>query len=563
MPLPKRTIRFVGALWLLKLAGLATLGDAESALAAEPITLIDHTQQSQLSFRHFDGGGDHGYLVSLMGSGLALFDFDCDGRTDAFLLNGHELPQMSAPHASHSNGLFRNIGQGQFAEVTMPSHTMSREYGLGVSIGDIDNDGFPDVAISNFGSVTLLKNNGDGTFTDQTVLAGLANSGVRFGAGVAFLDVENDGDLDLFVADYVDFTFEQHERSKATTFPYPPGPEQFPHRHDRLFLNDGTGNFTDASIEAGISEYVRPSMGVACSDFDLDGDTDIFVCCDARPNLFLVNDGTGHFTNEAELCAVAYPASGIPVGSMGAEFGDIDNDGLEDLFVTSYSAQLPVLFHCLGEFGFEDHTLRSRTGTEVKPHANWGSCLVDLNNDGLRDLMIANGHLLKNAKEIESLTDYRVRNTLLTNLGAGRFESISNGAGSGLQLVSSSRGIAFDDLDSDGDLDGVVLNSNDVAHVLENRTATNHNWIEFILVGTRTNRDGIGARVTIGDDAGQPIQSSERRSGRGYQSYYGSRIHFGIADVEQVSQVNIVWPNHTQILNDVKANQIHVIVEAE
>lgn len=542
--------------WQLRLMLTLLCLEAHCARGQDAVVFRDATEAFKLHFRHVDGGGDAGFLVSLMGSGQALFDFDRDGLPDAFLLNGIELPTGAVP----TNGLFRNVHGRHFSNVTAAARVRSTKYGLGISVGDIDNDGFQDAVLSNFNSVTLLRNNGDGTFVDQTNASGLSNSGVHFGAGVAFLDIENDGDLDLYVADYVGFTFEQHERSKNATYPYPPGPEQFPHRHDRLFLNDGSGVFLDISEASGISSVRSPSMGVACADFDGDRDTDIFVCCDARPDLLWVNDGNGNFTNEAEIFAVAYPATGLPIGSMGADFGDVDNDGLEDLFITSYSAQMPVLFRSLGELGFEDATLRSRAGVDVKAHANWGNCLVDVDNDGSKDLLIANGHLLKNASQIEDLTNYKVANKLLINDGTGRFRVVQKTAGSGLEIVESSRGIGFDDFDGDGDLDCVVLNSNSMANYLENQSPNDNHWIEFELVGLSSNRDGVGGKITV--ETGSHSQAAERRSGRGYQSYYGSLIHFGLADAQQVDRIQVDWMGKTQVFENIPVNRKYVLIES-
>jgi enediyne biosynthesis protein E4 len=525
-----------------------------AVIAQENIRFVDATATSGIDFVHEDGADDEGYLPSLMSGGLASADFDNDGRIDVYLLSGCRLPGSSggplpAPAAATerpngTNQQFRNLGDNRFSNVTVASGGGLNAFGLGTAVGDFDNDGFKDIAISNYGSISLLRNNGDGTWIDCTAAAGLENSGIAFGAGVAFLDIENDGDLDLYVADYVKFDFDQFKKLAPVSYPYPPGPEQFEHRSDHLYRNNGDGTFTDISVLAGIAQIKSPSMGVVCGDFDHDHDTDIFVCCDARPNLLFINDGHGRFTQDAELFAVAYNATGIPVGSMGAEAGDVDNDGAEDIFITDYSAQMPILFKNLGELGFEDISRISKSGRDVVPHANWGAGLVDLDNDGDRDLMIANGHLIKWASRIEQLTSFKVRNTLLSNNGRGVFTNVTDSAGDGLSRAESSRGMAFDDFDNDGDLDCVVLNSDSPANYLINQTATNNHWVAIQLVGREFNRDGVGARVTI--YSGDLVQVAEMRSGRGYQSSYGSRLHFGLGARSKIDRIQVEWLGHTR-----------------
>lgn len=537
--------------------------NALNAMAQEAIQFADSTAASKLDFVHEDGADEEGYLVSMMGSGLATFDYDNDGLIDVFFLTGIPLTPSptSASGVSFANppthGLYRNLGSNSFAKVAGPSHSDLSAFGLGVAIADFDNDGFQDAAISNFGSLHLLHNNGDGTFSEIAKAAGLGESRIAFGAGVAFLDVENDGDLDLYVADYVDFTFEKFKEQLPKSYPYPPGPEQFSHRSDHLFVNSGAGWFVDGSEAAGIAAFRSPSMGIVCGDFDNDKDTDIFVCSDARPNLYFVNDGKGVFRQDAQLQAAAFNAQGIAVGSMGPEAGDLDNDLAEDIFITTYSAQLPVVYKNLVELGFEDIAVASRSGIAIIAHAKWGAGLVDFDNDGDRDLMVGNGHLIKSANKIEQLTAYKVRNCLLVNNGKGIFQNITDKAGPGLEIVESSRGLCFDDLDNDGDIDCVVLNNDAPANYLENRSLNKHNWIQIELRGTRFNRDGVGAKVTV--QSGKLIQMSEVHSGRAYQSHYGSRLHFGIGQNTRVDRVTVDWLGEVTEYHDLTINKHHLI----
>ncbi len=542
------------------------------------IQLVDASTTSGIDFVHDDGAELEGFLVSMMGSGLGLFDYDNDGRIDAYLLSGTPLApaavQAAAGGTTPSNVLYRNLGvepsassvgsELRFSKVTAPSRSESQgTFGLGTAMADYDNDGFQDIVISNYGSITLLHNLGDGTFANNTLAAGLAESGVAFGAGVAWLDIENDGDLDLYVADYVDFTLAGHQQVATRSYPYPPGPDRYPHRPDRLFRNEGNGVFLDISRESGIADFPSPSMGVICGDFDQDGDTDIFVCCDATPNLYFVNNGRGVFSQEAELHAVAYNARGIPLGSMGVDAADIDNNGADDLFITNYSAQMPILFRNIGEFGFEDASTTSRAGRDVVPHVNWGAGLIDFDLDGDCDLMIANGHLFKWANDVEQLTTFKVRNTLLTNDGRGRFTNVTEAAGNGMAIVESSRGIAFDDLDNDGDVDCIVLNSDAPANLLINRRTElvpKANWVQFRLVGESFNRDGVGGRVTV--EAGELIQTAEVRSGRGYQSHYGTRLTFGLGERTKIERVTVDWLGEQIEFTGVEINQLHTLRQA-
>jgi hypothetical protein len=425
--------------------------------------------------------------------------------------------------------------------------------------GDYDNDGFEDLFLSNFARKTLMHNNGDGTFSDVTEQAGVADLH-KFGAGAAFLDIEGDGDLDLIAGNYVQFDFDSHARAAKRAFPYPPGPQHYPHIHNTLFRNDGDGTFTDVSQQSGLAQFNGPTMGLVCGDFDVDGDTDIYVGCDAEPNYLFVNDGRGNFSESALAAGVAYDATGKPVGSMGTEAGDVDNDGLEDLFVTDYSGQLPLLFRNLGQLSFADRSKASRAGIETLPHAKWGAGLVDVDNDGDRDLFICEGHLLKGAARIEQLTDFRVRNSLMLNDGRGRFSSITASAGSGLAIVESTRGASFDDLDNDGDIDAALLNCAAAANLLRNDSRSMGPWLELSLVGRRTNRSAVGTRVTITADGRQ--QTAEVHAGRSYQSHYGTRLHFGLGKASIVDRIEVHWHGQSvQILENISSNQILTIIQ--
>ncbi|MCH5373313.1 MAG: VCBS repeat-containing protein, partial [Planctomycetes bacterium] len=370
------------------------------------IRLLDVTARSGIAFQHTDGGSGRQYIFELMVGGLALLDYDGDGLVDIYFLNG--APSRGQAVATvPRNALYRNNGDGTFTDVTRQAGVGDPGHGLGVTAGDYDNDGDPDLYVNNFGPNVFYRNEGDGTFSDITASTGVA-CGDKVGAGACFLDVDGDGDLDLYAANYVDFDFRRHDVRAAASFPYPPGPKDYPPVPDSLFRNDGNGGFTDISHSSGIGSLAGPSMGMICLDYDSDGDTDIFVCNDGTANFLFRNDGVGNFAEEGLLAGLAYNLRGDSNGSMGADCGDYDNDGLLDLFMTDYTSESPVLYHGLPGGFFEDVTNAAGAGAAVHPHTNWGAGFVDFDNDGDRDLFIACGHFLSNIPEIDQRTGYRV-----------------------------------------------------------------------------------------------------------------------------------------------------------
>ena len=428
----------------------------------------------------------------------------------------------------------------KFTDVTAASGLGDEGYGLGVATADYDNDGDQDVYISNFGPNKLYRNDGDGKFTDVTAKAGVADGNSKIGAGVAFFDMDGDGDVDLFAAHYVNFTYENHRSVRFNGHPAYAGPLDFPPSTFTLFRNNGDGTFTDVSAESGIAQSKGAGMGVICADLDNDGDTDIFVGNDKTGNLFFVNDGKGHFTENAGLAGVAYDLAGRAQGSMGVECADIDNDGLPDLFVTTYQQELATLFRNQGKGLFEDVTRLSKAGEGTLRYVKWGVGVVDFDNDGHRDAFIACGHLHDNVHLFDNTTLYECPGIVLRNTGGGKFQNVSEQAGDGPALKRSARGAAFDDLDNDGDIDVVILNSRREPTILRNESQPGH-WLGLKLVGTKSNRDGIGARVKV--IAGDLSQIDEVHSGRGYQSDYGRRLHFGLGKRERVDRIEVQWPS--------------------
>jgi hypothetical protein len=558
--------------WLM-LVMCCILGETVYGQAADSqIRFVDVTPSSGVSFKHQDGSDGNRYLIELMGAGICSFDADRDGLVDLFLLNGYALSRggVRAPTDTTSSQLFRNRGSLNFLDHTIQSGIQVAGYALGATAGDFNHDGFSDLYVSNYGTNVLLRNNGDGTFDDVSKEAGL--QGTReFGAGVTFLDVNNDGNLDLFAGHYVEFDFDRHFELAPKAFPYSPGPKDYPPARDRLFISQGDGTFYDASKTSGIADFAGPSMGVVAADFDDDGDIDIFVACDGSANLLYMNDGTGKFTEEALFVGVAFDMRGTANGGMGVDAADLNGDGLIDLFVTDYSDQFPELFLNGQPAGvFEDAARRFQVGLEVYQHVNWGVGLIDFDLDGDFDAFVCNGHLLENAKEIEPNTSYGVANTILENIDGRIFRSATKSAGEALSLAESSRGAVFDDFDNDGDIDAVILNCDSMTQVLENRQTSTNDWIGIRLIGTVANRSAVGAKVVVKSNGQE--RTLWQLNGRGYQSFYGERLHIGLGpknqlaasqEPSQVAEVIVYWPGSEtpQIVKDLPANRYHDIIQ--
>ncbi len=533
------------------------------ASAAQPpdqprIELTDVTAQTGITFRHTDGGSGHRYIVESVVAGLALFDYDKDGLIDIYFLNGAPLKGTTVDIAPR-NALYRNNGDWTFTDVTDSAGLGDRGYGLGVTAGDYDNDGDQDVYLNNFGPNVLYRNNGNGSFTDVTRQAGV-DRGDKVGAGTCFLDIEADGDLDLYVANYVDFNYHNHIVRMIGPYQFHPGPADYRPVPDNLFRNNGDGTFTDISGPSGIHSVAGTGMGMVCLDYDDDDDTDIFVCNDAMANFLFQNDGKGRFEEVALLAGVAYDVRGSENSSMGVDCGDYDNDGRLDLFMTDYSSEMPVLYHNLGDGLFEDATAIAKISNAAFPHVTWGTGLVDFDSDGDRDLFIACGHFMDNIRFIDDRTDVRVPNILLRNEGNGTFSDISSQCGSGLEPVEASKGAAFDDLDNDGDIDAVVLNANSRPTIIRNDTPPGNHWVQIRLEGRQTNRDGVGSRVRI--VAGGLPQIAEVHSGRSYQSHFGTQLHFGLGGTDQVDRVEVRWlGRQTEIFRNVAPDRLNVLQE--
>jgi len=543
--------------WIfLPLAQAATGAEPDHAC---PIRLTDVTEATGIAFRHTDGSSGRRHIIETVTAGLALFDYDGDGDVDIYFVNGAPTPGYQA-EAAPRNSLYRNDGDWVFTDVTDQANVGDTGFGLGVAAADYDNDGDQDLYVNNFGPNVLYQNNGDGTFTDVTATAGVG-AGDTVGAGACFLDIEGDGDLDLYCANYVQFTYENHVNRTVGGFPVYVGPKDYDPEPDVLFRNNGDGTFTDISTQAGIAQSAGSGMGTVCLDYDNDADTDIVIMNDVRGNFLFENDGSGKFSEAGILAGIAYNTDGMALGSMGIDCADYDNDGWLDLFQTAYATELPALYRNTGLGMFEDVTRAAGAGIKTYPHVNWGIGFADFDNDGHRDVFIANGHIQDNIQHYSDTTAYEVRNTLLRNTGNGKFVDVSDQCGTGLLPIRSSRGAAFDDLDNDGDIDIVVLNSRREPNLLRNDTPSDNHWIDIRLRGTTTNRDGVGAHVKV--IAGDHSQLAEVHSGRGYQSHFGMRLHFGLGDRDHVDRIEVRWiGGPTEVYEDYDVDQFVTISQA-
>ena len=543
--------------WWLRILVSITLIPHLAAESKCPIQFQDMTRQTGINFVHTDGSSGKRYIVETVASGLATFDYNGDGKIDIYFLNGRPLPGSSAK--AGRNALYRNDGNWKFTDVTEQAGVGGTGYALGVCTGDYNNDGYPDIYVNNFGRNVLYRNNGNGTFTDATKAAGLELDN-HVGAGACFLDIDSDGNLDLFVANYVEFTFQSHQISYMSGFPAYVGPLHYPTTANVLYHNNGDGTFTDVSVTSGIAAHRGSGMGVICADFDNDGDTDIVVGNDLRPNWVFQNDGAGKFKETALALGLAYDVLGNVHGTMGVECADWNHDGWLDFYMTAYHRQLATLYQNNKGAYFTDISRQTGAGTDTYRNVTWGVGMMDFDNDTHRDIFIACGHLIDNVDLFDDTTSYQARNIVLRNTGQGKFVNVSELCGDGLLPKLSSRGAAFDDLDNDGRIDAVILNSRREPTILRNVSTNPHHWIQIQLQGKKSNHDGIGARVSV--TTGDLTQIDEVHSGRSYQSDFGKRLHFGLGQHAKVDRIRVNWiGGGVDTIQDVGLDRLITIVE--
>jgi len=512
------------------------------------------------AFRDTCGSLAKDYLVETLGSGVAVFDFNNDGLPDILLVNGSSFEILDNPHVPKtSSRLFRNNGDGTFTDVTRETGLINQGWGVGVSVGDYDNDGYRDVFITNFGTNALFHNNGNGTFTDVTREAGLESS--NWNTGCAWGDYDRDGRLDLYVSRYVDFDRAKIVGPGSGTYcryqgiPVACGPQGLPGLPDYMYHNEGGGKFREVSADVGIRDTGRAyGLGVTWVDFDNDGWPDIYVANDSMANFLWRNQGNGKFEEIAFEAGCAMSADGRAQSSMGIAVGDYDNDGWLDLLVTNFAEDYSTLYH--NNHGqFEDVTYQAGLGTASYNQLKWGAGFVDFDNDGWKELFVANGHIYPQADQTNS--KYRQANQLFRNLRNGRFALVP-GHETGLTELRSCRGVAFGDLGGKGQIEVVVNNIDEEPFLYRQIRQNSGSWVRLKLVGTKCNRDAIGARIMI--TAGGLTQIDEVRSADSYVSSSDVRVHFGLGNASVIEQLQVRWPDGTvEKRTGLAINKEHVI----
>ena len=502
------------------------------------------------------------YIVEVVGCGVAMLDFDNDGWLDLFVLSGTRLD--GAPGGT-TNRLYKNNRDGTFTDVTEKAGLTRTGWASGVTVGDYDNDGFDDLFVTGYGQNVLYRNNGDGTFTDVTAKAGLALPGVRYGAGCTWVDYDRDGRLDLFVATYLDTTIEKLPKPGDTNdcqwkgVPVNCGPRGLPTGYVQLFRNNGDGTFTDVSKASGIAAAAKSyPMTAVAADYDNDGWPDIYVACDSTPSWLFRNQKDGTFKEEGLERGVALSEDGLEQAGMGIAIGDVDLDGHLDVFKTHFADDTNVLYRNDGAGFFTDVTIRAGIGVETR-YVGWGAGMADFDNDGLPDIFMVTGGVYPEVEKTLPAYPVKTPRLVFRNLGNGRFEELIEEAGPGVAAVHTSRGCAFGDFDNDGDVDVLVLNMNEPPSLLRNDVTGQGHWLKVLLVGVKSNRSAIGARVAARYGTRTQVQAVTAQA-----SFYSSnerRLHFGLG-AETKADLTIRWPNGTtEQVAGVAADQLVVVRE--
>ncbi|HJT66050.1 MAG TPA: CRTAC1 family protein [Pyrinomonadaceae bacterium] len=504
------------------------------------VTFTDITAQAGITFKHV-ASPEKKYIVESMSGGVAMFDYDNDGDLDLFLVNSLTVDLVKTKGKTKSQ-LYRNDGGGKFTEVAEKAGVSDVGWGMGVAVGDYNNDGFDDIYVTCLGPDHLFKNNGNGTFTDVTDKAGVSDP--RWSTGASFLDYDHDGNLDLFVSNYVDFDinhlpeFGQGQTCTYKSIPVQCGPRGLKGAGDSLFHNNGDGTFTEVSKKAGVSDPEGfYGLGVLTGDFDGDGWVDIFVANDSTPNFHYRNNGDGTFKEIGFTAGTAVNENGSEQGSMGVTAGDYDHDGRLDIFITNFADEYNTLYHNDAPNSFTDVAYAAKVAAVSLPHVGWGTKFFDYDNDGWVDLLVVNGHVYP------QLPNYRQPRLFHRNNRDGTFTDITSQFGSVFTELHASRGVAFGDIDNDGDVDLLITDLDGPPQLLRNDNGNANNSILIKTVGVKSNRDGIGARVKV--VAGDLTQIDEVRSGDSYISQSDMRLHFGLEKRTKIDLIEVRWPSGT------------------
>lgn len=543
----------------------SSLNLLQSRPASRPSTekeiFVDVTEQAGITWRHFSGQSPDRFLIETMGGGVAFLDFDGDGLQDIFFVNGGETPHGKSASPVR-NALYHNLGNGKFEEVAAKAGVDHLTfYGMGVAAADYDNDGFPDIYITGFPASALFHNNGDGTFTDITDRARVTNTG-KWAAAAAWFDFDRDGYLDLVVTNYAQFSFADTkkceisgERAYCAQVAYRGMPLT-------LYHNNGDGTFTDVSEASGFTKLIGRALGVVAIDVNDDGWPDLFVARDASPNLLLINQKNGTFRDVAPEAEVAYDSAGVAKAGMGVDAGDFNGDGRPDFAVTNFNDQYHSLFVSAPSLFYNDQTVASRLSAYTKSYVGWGIHFLDYDNDGNLDLIIVNGHINQAIEATRVDVKYKEPPLLLHNDGRGVFQERGEQAGAAFRSAYLARGLAVGDFDNDGGLDIVFTQLDEKPVLLRNAVGQDHPWVGFELRGTKSNRDAIGAKITV--DTGKRKLFRWITGGASYLSSHDKRVIVGLGDgfVTGTVDAEIRWPSGTlQRLLNLRLQQYHKIVE--
>jgi len=569
----RRRLRFRLALlvWPVAALLLATpLYQSRTSLAPSPLAGSVHLENIAASagvgFVLHNSATPFKYQIEPMVAGVAIFDYNNDGYEDIYFVNGAGIPELMKTGPEYYNRLYQNNGNGTFTDVTARAGVKGEGYSMGVAVGDYDNDGWEDLYVVGVNRNQLFHNNGDATFTDVTEAAGLKGldpqRGKTWSICAGWFDYDNDGWLDLFVVNYCVWGLDKDPfcGSEFTGVRAYCHPSKFAPLPDALYHNNRDGTFTEVSAAAGIRQHLGKGMGVAFADYDADGYLDVFVANDTTRNFLFYNNGDGTFSERGLQAGVAYNGDGSALSYMGADFRDVDNDGRPDIFVTAISNETFSYFHNEGGGIFDDFTHPSGLGRLSIFSSGWSNGIFDLNNDGRKDLFSANSHVNDNIG-FEMNVPFQQRNSIFANAG-DRFVDVSASAGEDFQVAAAHRGCAFGDLDNDGRIDVVVSRFDGPAEVFRNVSPGGNHWLLVKTVGTRSNRDGIGAQIRLESASG--VQYNHVTTSVGYASSSSRRVHFGLGQDTVVTRLEIRWPSGVrQELRNVPADQILTVREPE